>query len=159
MLYINIPKDFKGFTLIELLVVIAIIGTLAGVVLMALDEAREKGRDGGRKSQTQEILKALELYYTDNGVYPSIPGNEGFIDNIDVVFYGTDTYLTKLPEEGDSRYYYCASPDRKSVIVALDTENDKGGSNFCHVFRGTGPNYGCNAWRDANATDLCLNRF
>lgn len=149
----------QGFTLIELLVVIAIIGVLAGVVVMALDEAREKGRDGGRKSQVQEVLKALELYYTDNGEYPTIPGNEGYLDTIEFAFYGTGTYIKKLPEESDSRYYYCVSPDRKSALIALDTENDKAGTNFCQVFRGPGPNYGCNVWRDANATSLCLDRF
>lgn len=61
----------SGFTLIELLVVIAIIGTLASVVLASLSSARANARDATRLSQAQEIVKALELYYADNGVYPN----------------------------------------------------------------------------------------
>ena len=60
----------KGFTLIELLVVISIIGILASVVLISLNSARIKARDAQRKADLQQISKALELYYLDNGRYP-----------------------------------------------------------------------------------------
>ena len=59
----------NGFTLIELLVVIAIIGVLASVVLASLNTARVKSRDANRKSQLEEVAKALQLYYADHGTY------------------------------------------------------------------------------------------
>lgn len=64
-------KKNKGFTLIELLVVIAIIGILAAIGLSALTSARKKARDSKRKSDLREVANALELYYSDNGRYPS----------------------------------------------------------------------------------------
>ena len=64
-------KNQKGFTLIELLVVIAIIGLLASVVLLALNSARAKSRDAKRLADVRQLSTAMELYYNDNGGYPS----------------------------------------------------------------------------------------
>lgn len=60
----------RGFTLIELLVVIAIIGLLSSVVLASLNTARAKARDANRIAAVQQLQRALELYYFDNGQYP-----------------------------------------------------------------------------------------
>lgn len=64
-------KTKKGFTLIELLVVIAIIGLLATLATVALNSARQKSRDARRVSDIKQIQTALELYYNDNGAYPT----------------------------------------------------------------------------------------
>lgn len=61
----------KSFTLIELLVVIAIIGLLASIVLVNMRGVREKGRDARRFQDIQQIVKALQLYWLDNEVYPT----------------------------------------------------------------------------------------
>ena len=49
-----------GFTLIELLVVIAIIGILSSVVLVSLNSARSKGKDGRVQEETNQIKTWLE---------------------------------------------------------------------------------------------------
>jgi prepilin-type N-terminal cleavage/methylation domain-containing protein len=51
-----------GFTLIELLVVISIIGVLATLLLANVSGVRERGRDAQRKSDINQIQKALEIY-------------------------------------------------------------------------------------------------
>ena len=71
------PKSRAGFTLIELLVVIAIIGLLASVILIALSDARQKARVATRVADLNQITKALELYYADNGSYPNTFGTSG----------------------------------------------------------------------------------
>ena len=66
----NHGNNQRGFTLIELLVVIAIIGLLASIVLIALNNARVKGRDAKRAADLSQIATAVELYYAANSHYP-----------------------------------------------------------------------------------------
>lgn len=69
-------ENKKGFTLVELLVVIAILGILATIGLTAFTSSQARGRDTQRKSDLKQMASALELYYSDHGVYPdSLMGN------------------------------------------------------------------------------------
>ena len=52
----------SGFTLIELLVVISIIGILSTLLMANVGGVRERARDAQRKSDINQIQKALELY-------------------------------------------------------------------------------------------------
>jgi prepilin-type N-terminal cleavage/methylation domain-containing protein len=153
----------RGFTLIELLMVIAIIGILAAITLVALNQAGQKGRDSGRAAGSQEILKALELHYSDNEAYPSAPSGGVLLTDagVQAQFIGVGKYMRRPPEDVE-RFYYCASADGRSMLLALDTEDDKGGSAYCSMLRGSGPDYGCEytgATPDVDASDPCANRF
>ncbi len=48
-----------------------IIAILAAMINTSLIKARMKARDANRKATLKEIQKALELYYSDHGKYPS----------------------------------------------------------------------------------------
>ncbi len=66
----------SGFTLIELLIVIAILGTLAVVVLLALNPAQQlaRTRDAGRISAITQLGHALEAFSTTRSGYPPVAG-------------------------------------------------------------------------------------
>jgi len=61
----------KGFTLIELLVVISIIGMLTALIVVNFNAARERARDVQRKSDLNQIKRALRMYYNDYDGYPN----------------------------------------------------------------------------------------
>src|SRR5271154_2933939 len=96
----HLKKDEKGFTLIELLVVIAIIALLAAIVLVALNNARQKGRDGNRIENIEQMSKAMELFFNTALSYPTsstavgsycIIGSSGCLTNM------VPSYMAKLP--------------------------------------------------------------
>jgi len=61
----------EAFTLIELLVVIAIIGLVATLAVVGLQNVRQNARDSKRVSDMRQLQTALEVFFIENGRYPT----------------------------------------------------------------------------------------
>jgi len=64
-------REAHAFTLIELMVVIVILGILAVFVVPRITKRPEDARVTKAKVEISQLENALELYYLDNGMYPT----------------------------------------------------------------------------------------
>lgn len=124
-----------GFTMIELLVVMVIIGILAAIGFGSFQSSQLKGRDANRKSDLNQIGKALETYYNDKGSYPigaaglingcsggsSCDWGDPFVDE-----NGT-TYMIEIPADprDNMSYYYVSDGTYYQIYANLENTLDK----------------------------------
>lgn len=64
----------KGFTIVELLIVIVVIAVLAAVTIVAYNGIQSRAYMSKAVSIVDDVVKIVELYKVDNGVYPSTSG-------------------------------------------------------------------------------------
>ena len=88
----RLPFRKLGFTMVELILVISIIGVLATIAVTSYSEARQQARDDIRISQLEQLRMAIELYKSENGVYPSPGCGTNFYGGAHPEWAGSETY-------------------------------------------------------------------
>lgn len=66
--------------MVELLIVIAVLGILAVAVLSAINpiEQMDRSRDTGSRSDAEQLISAIDRFYTSNGYYPWQAGADDY---------------------------------------------------------------------------------
>lgn len=130
-------KNKNGFTLVELLIVISIISILTVITVTQFQTAKKKANDVARKGDLNAVSKALQMYFTDYGVFPPASGaTGGSIGLNQSSFWGgvfedqtvnpSYVYMKKLPVENVSAnppYCYKVSVDLKKFALFAQMEN------------------------------------
>src|SRR5438067_12463547 len=68
----RIREHTSAFTLIELLVVMTLIAILLGIGYPAFTSVMESARKTQAKNEEQQIVAAVNAFYTDYGKYPLV---------------------------------------------------------------------------------------
>ena len=114
--------QFKGFTLIEMLIVITIIATLASMILVGMGGARAKARDAKRIGDLHNTQNALELYYANNGTYPTDTYDSVTDwDNFASFMEGANIGVNRIPKDPLDRndYFYRYEPNSDGTNYVL----------------------------------------
>lgn len=105
----SVTRTRTGFTLVELLVVIAIIGTLMGLLLPAVQSAREAGRRNTCSNSINQMGKAVIAY---EGQQSQLPGwrnkspNTANTDTVNGVFGAAPSWPVMLLPNLERRDVY-----------------------------------------------------
>ena len=136
----------EGFTLVELLVVIAIIGVLVALLLPALSQARESGRQAACLSNLRQLYLANLTYSTECGYYapasPDIWDNNlirwyGSRPSVDVPFDSTSGPLSSCL--GDSKAVRaCPSTFNLGLVTSGDAAFEAGCGGYGYNYLGVG---------------------
>ncbi len=122
ILFPKIKTDRSGFTLVELLVVIAIIGVLVGLLLPAVNAARESGRRAACTNNLKQIALALTAYETANRTFPAgrlgcddwnggpCAGQQGYNRS------GTSGFVAIFPQLDENVLYSAFAPFDKGAV-------------------------------------------
>ncbi len=134
-----------GFTLLEMLVVMLIIIVLAAVGLRSFNASRNKSRDARRKSDLEQLQRALEMYHSDKGYYPvhTADGRLIVADGGSPLEWGQPfvdpdgsggVYMAKLSEDPAAGHYVYRSYIRDGAIRAHGQPGDDFGATAYKIF-------------------------
>ena len=111
-----------GFTLIELLVVVLIIGILSAVALPQYTKAVEKSRATEAELWLSNAKKAFDLFYLENGGYPSsaVYFNPNMSNSVEsAIDLNSGTWMTGTSESYSKNFTTNASCNSSSCNIEI----------------------------------------
>ncbi|MEM8863319.1 MAG: type II secretion system major pseudopilin GspG [Chloroflexota bacterium] len=122
----------SGFTLVELLVVLVIIGLLVTISTPRVLQYLASAKVDAARTQISNFESALELYFIDNGTYPSNQqGLEALVSKPSSVDTWNGPYIKlkgQILDPWGNPYVYKHDPSKADVeIISLGSDGNDGG--------------------------------
>lgn len=124
----------KGFTIVELLIVIVVIGILAALVLNTFSGVQRRARDTERQTDINSVATQLEVYYNDNGKYPTV-ANITTDTWVQAELKGIDINALRAPGATANSFAGSAATNKDQYgYVPTPSGCDNTGTNNCAKF-------------------------
>ena len=130
-----------GFTIVELLIVIVVIGILAAITIVAYNGIQGRARNSRRLSVIESVVKAVNLYYVDNGVYPATTAS---LSTNAVGGVQTDTNCSVGTKQAD--WVPGLAPKYLTVLPQSDGVSPNGSNTGCFKYWSNGTIYVISSW-------------
>ena len=123
----------QGFTLVEILVVVTIIALIMGLVGPRVFSFLSESKVKTAKIQIESLASALDLYFLDNGRYPSSSeGLNALFQRPGSAAGWSGPYVkgTEVPNDPWGRKYVYRSPGQNGIydIVSFGADGQEGGN-------------------------------
>lgn len=123
-------RNSKGMTLLEIMIVLVILSGLIGVLATQVTKRLGKARVQEAKIQMSEIQKALDMFYTDCGFYPSTEqGLNALVQAPDGCSnWGPDSYLKNIPKDPWGSDFIYENQNGSPFLMSYGEDKREGGT-------------------------------
>jgi prepilin-type N-terminal cleavage/methylation domain-containing protein len=143
-------KNNSGFTIVELLIVIVVIAILAAISIVAYRGIQSRTNDSAVQSDMKNLVKQLEMYRVDNGVYPV--GDTQLMSLIGGIKMSKTNYGNGF-SSNTHNFVYCRvaadGPDKFALVVS-----SKSGNIFTYQ-SATGGFTTTTSWAGTSSVTIC----
>lgn len=123
-------KNNKGMTLLEIMIVLAILAGLIAILASEVQGRLKKAHINEARIQIGEYSKALDLFYTDCGFYPS--ADQGLSALVTAPSncqnWGPDPYIKKVSKDPWNHDYVYETDGSKFRLTSYGSDGKEGGS-------------------------------
>ena len=127
----KILKSQSGMTLLEIMIVLVILGGLTGVLVTSITGQLKRSRIKEAKILISEVGKALDMYMTTCGSYPTTDqGLDALLEepSSGCDDWGPDPYVKKIPKDPWGSELIYEQDAGSFVLISLGEDKRDGGT-------------------------------